>query len=822
MPPGSRAGKRTYSQSFPEQAPSISRSQPTRSSTSTRKQSRLAFSQSTSQEVLWARSPPPQERPRSRSPSASQESSIVPSESASNASRPLSGKIPAARRIYFEVDLSKLELEGVFRTRARNIRGINKGRISWIYLYGLELEKIDKEGHSSKYWLCKPCFDDANTKVMSAASTFSCSEHLRRHHKILPPGSSATPTTTSSIDPYLGHRHPLAEERWQTAFINWIANNDITFEAATDPTLHTVILQGGPHIRHLLPSRPTIRQWLLDTYHERLLEVKESLTTARSRVTISLDGWSAGNHLALLGVVGHWLNKDGNLITALLGIRPITGHDGESIAHTLAATLKTFDITDSQISAFQMDNASNNDTTLQALATEPSLEGIDPKSYRLRCLGHIINLVVKALLFGNRSPSLQKALEDSSDADHFKIWRAQGAIGRLHNLVTYIARSESRLRAFEAAQKVDASDLILHLKRDFGVKWNSTYAMIERALQLKPALQRYCREWQPAKHDSYNPRDDFLDAADWEELYHFEELLQPFLKATKRVEGNAYTGTHGALWEVIPTLDYLFIKLRRRSNEVLAHPELFTDYYTHCLNHGFDKLSEYYTKIDESPYYAAAIALHPCKKFDYFEKTWGPNKGGTKAIATAKRAVRALFTDYIQKERAAEPATPSPPPQSVADANANNEKSEDEDWDTAFGDHTERRVNELARVRRKQQEGELDRFMNDSLDICFKHRVGGEVVSGNYLQEPLRWWRERGEALYPTLATMAYDLFAMPGMSSECERVFSAAKRVITDDRYSLKPDIIEADLCLKNWFKHGLADGQAAFINIAGNALAD
>jgi hypothetical protein len=33
--------------------------------------------------------------------------------------------------------------------------------------------------------------------------------------------------------------------------------------------------------------------------------------------------------------------------------------------------------------------------------------------------------------------------------------------------------------------------------------------------------------------------------------------------------------------------------------------------------------------------------------------------------------------------------------------------------------------------------------------------------------------------------------------------------------RYSLKPNVIEADLCLKNWFNHGIADGQAAFANI-------
>lgn len=49
-------------------------------------------------------------------------------------------------------------------------------------------------------------------------------------------------------------------------------------------------------------------------------------------------------------------------------------------------------------------------------------------------------------------------------------------------------------------------------------------------------------------------------------------------------------------------------------------------------------------------------------------------------------------------------------------------------------------------------------------------------------------------------------------MSSECERAFSAAKRIITDERYRLKQDIIEADQCLKSWIKNKLANGTAAF----------
>lgn len=111
---------------------------------------------------------------------------------------------------------------------------------------------------------------------------------------------------------------------------------------------------------------------------------------------------------------------------------------------------------------------------------------------------------------------------------------------------------------------------------------------------------------------------------------------------------------------------------------------------------------------------------------------------------------------------------------------------------------------------------ELQRFMDDELDTSLITYVNGVSVEGDYFDEPLRWWRERGESSYLILAAMAYDLFSLPGMSSECERSFSAAKRMITDARYQLKTDIIEADQCVKSWFKHGLANGQHAFTNIA------
>ena len=51
---------------------------------------------------------------------------------------------------------------------------------------------------------------------------------------------------------------------------------------------------------------------------------------------------------------------------------------------------------------------------------------------------------------------------------------------------------------------------------------------------------------------------------------------------------------------------------------------------------------------------------------------------------------------------------------------------------------------------------------------------------------------------FPLLSSMAIDIFSIPAMSSETERVYSGAKHTITDERSSLHIDTIEVLECLK------------------------
>ena len=52
---------------------------------------------------------------------------------------------------------------------------------------------------------------------------------------------------------------------------------------------------------------------------------------------------------------------------------------------------------------------------------------------------------------------------------------------------------------------------------------------------------------------------------------------------------------------------------------------------------------------------------------------------------------------------------------------------------------------------------------------------------------------------------MAIDIFSIPAISSEPEKVFSGAKNTLSDNWTSLTMSTIQAPQCLKSWFCSGL-----------------
>jgi hypothetical protein len=210
--------------------------------------------------------------------------------------------------------------------------------------------------------------------------------------------------------------------------------------------------------------------------------------------------------------------------------------------------IQDFAIAD-KIAYFIADNASNNDAALKILSTYlPSIQ-LDPVKQRLRCTGHIYNLVCKAILYGVDSDCLTDASQASQavptmtsvsafeatingggdDEAKLTAWRKKGPVGKLYNTVIHIKENLTRRLRFESKQRelVTPSEESAYMKIyrvvvNGGIRWNSTYLMIERAMKLKDAIHLY----QDDHLNCFEPA-DYLTSEDWRELADLQDLLKP-------------------------------------------------------------------------------------------------------------------------------------------------------------------------------------------------------------------------------------------------------------------------------------------------------
>jgi hypothetical protein len=85
--------------------------------------------------------------------------------------------------------------------------------------------------------------------------------------------------------------------RWREAFLGWLAHDNPSLEQASSELLHKVIILGGPEVENLLPRRNTARNWILRANPKRQKDFIQRLQSSISKITLSMDIWSATNDL---------------------------------------------------------------------------------------------------------------------------------------------------------------------------------------------------------------------------------------------------------------------------------------------------------------------------------------------------------------------------------------------------------------------------------------------------------------------------------------------------------------------------------------------
>lgn len=245
-------------------------------------------------------------------------------------------------------------------------------------------------------------------------------------------------------------------------------------------------------------------------------------------------------------------------------------------------------------------------------------------------------------------------------------------------------------------------------------------------------------------------------------------------------------GRYGTLWRVLHGMNFMSDILGKAQEEV-NEPQVDlkkTEHFNTGINTAWLKLEKYFKLVNRSPLYTAAIVLHPAWRLEYFEDKWAEHPDW---IKTAKKTFKALFLKYSEKNASANMAVE--PAAAHNESQSSKPKSTYLSYDGFSADYLSRRC---QKQKRKDVESlELDNYLKS-----FDHQL--------VIDSPLNWWKER-QTEFPTLARMAFDLFSIPAMSSEVERVFSSSKRLITDDRNCLGSEVVEASETQKHWLKADL-----------------
>ena len=580
--------------------------------------------------------------------------------------------------------------------------------------------------------------------VCNGSSTGNLWKHLKTVH----------PDVTVDQQPAEGLRHVVySHDAFREALSRWIVATDQPFTAVDDPSFQELVYLMHPDAK--LPSNDTARRDIAKLFKEEKERVGALLRDVPGRLSFTADVWTSPNGQAFLGITVHWIDRNWKIRSLLMDIPPISGkHSGENLCGIFKRACDEFGVLP-KLLAVTTDSAFNNNTFMRSLKEECQRQGIsfDHESRHVRCMAHIIHLAV-----GDFLDELDSYPEDSENAygeNYIPDPRSAGFIPRLRKLVVEIRSSVQRCEQFARqceADKIRPKELMV----DVRTRWNSTYDMIERALELRKPLDEMAELVSDLR--KYK-----LTDGEWKLLVGIHKFFGLFKVASNQLCATSYP----TLAATVPVYNFMIDRLEdyRDTDTCPAATKAAT-------NVAIDRLKQFYVETDAEVYTVATV-LDPHHKFDYYRSHHWERKW----IELARRTFNDAYAHYR--------APPAPDACEMAPS----------EWCYSAEDN-----------------GYIHHYGEDTLPAGYFYEPL-HIAERDELKEYLRaqqatpnastllWWNVNGGA-YPRLAAMASDYLAIPATSVPVECAFSGGTDLIQPKRGALKEDIIRACMCLKSWLE--------------------
>ncbi|KAJ0988890.1 hypothetical protein J5N97_007246 [Dioscorea zingiberensis] len=523
----------------------------------------------------------------------------------------------------------------------------------------------------------------------------------------------------------------------------------------------------NPMFKMITPS--IVREDCLALFEKEKKSMKEKFVSSSQRVSLTSNLWTSKQGLEYISLTAHFINDEWKLQKQVLMFSMAESpRNSMAVANVILKGIREWNL-DSRISNITLDDAHMNDALVDDLKENLLLRNsllLNGKLFHVRCAAHVLNFIV------------QDGLKEIN-----------AVICNIRESVKYLKSSPSRKQKFlELVREVGLS-YTRGLCLDVASRWNSTYYMLERAIQFRKAFTSL------ALIDSGYKFAPSID--DWKRAEIVCKLLRTFYNAIKVVTGFQFPTSNLCFHEMW--------KVRTILHQEVSNEDRFISTMARDMQKRFDK----YWKVSYL-HLAIPVILDPQFKMKYVEYRFAQAFGNEahKFVGEVYNAMLALFGEYHLRSNSQLMVRDMH--NSIAREAVGTSRDIDTllDWDQHISQQTSmaREVvgtsredidalsdwdHHISQQTNYQIVTELDRYLEDGI---FPRKNDFDI---------LKWWMVN-ETKYPTLARIARDVLATPASIVASELVFSSGGRVLNDFRSSLSCETLEAVVCTQDWIRAG------------------
>jgi hypothetical protein len=213
------------------------------------------------------------------------------------------------------------------KSLAEELIRVTKGNyLSPIFAFLLTLLGTNHHGQDlrcRKIWHCAHCDETqyAEANCRNKESHLLKAHRISKHGNKVPQqpldryikrdGTNATPPLRQS-EAYVNLTTSVMRDPFTDALITFLVICQMALSLVANEVFLEFLEQLYPTIRKILPhSSHTIREYIINAFKARKQKLKESLAMSQSKISFSFDLWTSPNHMALLGIIGHYIGEHG-------------------------------------------------------------------------------------------------------------------------------------------------------------------------------------------------------------------------------------------------------------------------------------------------------------------------------------------------------------------------------------------------------------------------------------------------------------------------------------------------------------------------------